>query len=426
LSITIVVILWQGIQALHPNYAYTLAGGRTTLSSDDIYSFGFFILALAIITGSIAVVRRKISSLNLAAGVLIFWLLAAVIATIMVPASSYVFTWVLFFGSLALLLALAINEKKHTPMWVRLGFLVSTVVATFLWVPWILIGVNSGALGGGSLFMSLMVGMVAIWISSLIPALDWTIEIKRWFLPSTALLISLSIIVAGHFVVGRDSPPPLVNSIGYWLNVESGEASWIAFVGGTRTDAHTLTRTRVAFPIEMDARQKTLLSNPVRRPYIDIFPEAPPFSVLTSAAPVLELNGPKLEVLSDKWVNDRRVVDIRFATSLHDRLYIVIPKGSILAITIPKNDRVELPANDGWTLRFDGMPVKPIEVRFEFAGTDAIQVLLIEESTGLPSFPGLVTQPQPGTMVSPGEFFQGIPADFTAIARSFELDVFGR
>lgn len=425
LSIAAAVLLWQGIQAFHPNYAYSLANGRTTLSGDEIYVFGFFFLSLAVITGSVALVHKKISGHDLVAGALVFWLPAGITATIYMPASSYTFTWVLFFGALALLLALAPDEEKQAPIWTRLGFLVSAFAATILWIPWILIGVNSGALGGGPLFISLMVGMVALWIGSLIPVLDWVIRIKRWLLPGAAMLIALGLLVAGHFVVGRDSAPPPVNSIGYWFNADSGETSWIAFVGGTRTDARTLTQTQVAFPAEMDARQKALLVDPVRRPYTDIFSQAPPFSVLTSTAPALELDGPKLEVLADDWVNDRRVVSIRFTTSLHDRLYIIIPEGSILAIAIQGEQRIEIPASNGWILRFDGMPAGPVDIQFEFPVIDAVQFLLVEESTGLPSFPGLVTQPQPGTMSSPGEFYQGIQTDFTAISRSFELDIFG-
>jgi hypothetical protein len=122
-------------------------------------------------------------------------------------------------------------------------------------------------------------------------------------------------------------------------------------------------------------------------------------------------------------VGDHRVLDVRFSTSMHDRLYIIIPRDfPLLAVTVPNNERRALPPLDGrgWVLRFDGMPLEEIEVLFEFSGGGPILFLLVEEKTGLPTFPGLVTQPEPGTMTSPGEFFQGVPSDFTAIYRSFE------
>jgi hypothetical protein len=42
-----------------------------------------------------------------------------------------------------------------------------------------------------------------------------------------------------------------------------------------------------------------------------------------------------------------------------------------------------------------------------------VDILHVEEKTGLPAFVGLARQPQPGTMPSPGEFYQGAPTDFT-------------
>ena len=67
----------------------------------------------------------------------------------------------------------------------------------------------------------------------------------------------------------------------------------------------------------------------------------------------------------------------------------------------------------------DIQPLEGKEIRFEFSAAGPIQFLIVEEKTGLPSFPGLSTQPEPGTMESPGEFGQGVAADFTAIYRNF-------
>ena len=143
--------------------------------------------------------------------------------------------------------------------------------------------------------------------------------------------------------------------------------------------------------------------------------------MLTSQAPVLALDGPHLEVLSDEQIADRRLMSIRFTTSLHDRLYIVIQTDSLQAITIPFNEKFELADNNRWWLRFDGMPAEGLVIEFEFSPGGAIRLLLVEEKTGLPSFPGLVTQPPPGAMSSPGEFLQGVATDFTAIYRGYAL-----
>lgn len=420
LGLGLTYLLWLGLQALHPEYQ--ISSFRPHLSDDALYAFGFFSLALAIASVAIAVARKKITACNLAAGGLLFWLVITIAVTVLVPEMSYLTTGILLFGSLALLLAVIAQSGQFSWAVSGMGFLVSAILATFLWIPI----VNTAFQNPGLPMTWLVIGMAALWIAAILPALDWITSPSRWLFPISALLVGLALLLAGHFLVGKNSPPPLVNSIGYWLDAEKAQARWVAFVGGYRTDARTTTRVQVAFPQEMDERQTRLLVNPVRMPYTDLFPDAPPFSVLASAAPILALDGPRLEVIVDEWVTDRRIVKAKIRTSMHDRVYIIIPNNSrLLAITLPNHGRAELPPAPDWGLRFDGTPLEGIEITFEFSQPGSIQFLLVEEKTGLPSFPGLCTRPQPGTMPSPGEFYQGVPTDFTAIYRPFDVPAIG-
>jgi hypothetical protein len=108
---------------------------------------------------------------------------------------------------------------------------------------------------------------------------------------------------------------------------------------------------------------------------------------------------------------------------MQDRVYVIIPgEAPVLSITIPNNGKTELPpSEDEFVLRFDGTPAQGLELGFDLERTGTFQVLVVEERTGLPSFPGLLTQSQAGTMRTPGEFYQGIPTDFTAIYRAFTV-----
>jgi hypothetical protein len=416
LSLGLTYLLWLGLQALHPEYQ--VSPFRPHLSDDNLYAIGFFVLVLAVAAISIALVRKKVTALDLVAGGLLFWLAATVTVTILIPEMSYLVAWALLFGALALLLALFAQPRKYAWAVSGLGFLASAILATFLWIPI----VNNAYQTVGLPMTWLIIGTAALWIAAILPALDWITNPSHWLLPAAALLVCLGLLITGHFLVGKHSPPPLVNSIGYWLDADKNQAYWIAFIGGYRTDARTTTDIQVAFPPEMDDRQNGFMINPVRRPYTELFPEAPPFSVLTSEAPMLALDGPHMQVISDEWATDRRIVKAKITNSMHDRLYVIIPTDSqLLAITLPKNARTTLPAAPKWGLRFDGMPSEGIEITFEFSKPGSIRFLLVEEKTGLPSFPGLSTQPLPGTMPSPGEFYQGIPTDFTAIYRDFVL-----
>lgn len=410
LSVAIANLVWQGILALHPEYAYVGASAfRQKLSDDFLYAMGLIVLALAVAAASIAVARKKITALDLAAGALFIWFPLTIATTILVPATSYLFTWVLLAGSLALLLAVAVRSRKEAGIFSGLGFLVSAILATCLWIPLFYIAILAGPMSPDTPLLSVMVGLAALWSGGIMPILDEITHPKRWLLPAVALFVALGFLVAGHCLVGKDSPPPLVNPMGYWLDANHDAAYWVAFSD------------------ELDERQTNLLVDPIQRPYTELFSEAPQDAVLTSAAPMLDLAGPRLEVLADEWADDRRVVKARLTTSLGERLMIFLPEEApLLAITVLDNGRTELaPVAGGWTLRFEGMPDEGAEITFEFSTTGAIQVLLVEEKTGLPTFPGLLTQPEPGTMKSPGVFTQAIPTDFTVINRNFVIPELG-
>jgi hypothetical protein len=64
-SIILIKLLWQGIQAFHPEYGYS-GIGRERLNGNHNYAIVF--LELEILTVSIMLVHRKDSTLDLAAG----------------------------------------------------------------------------------------------------------------------------------------------------------------------------------------------------------------------------------------------------------------------------------------------------------------------------------------------------------------------
>jgi hypothetical protein len=415
LGVGIAILIWLGIQGFHPEYQYSPV--RPHLRDDYLYAIGFIILELAITTGVITVARKKVSALDLAAGSLVVWFPVVMATTFLIPATSYLAIWVLLANSLALLLVIILQARKAARILSGLVFLASAILVTILWIPVITIAF----LGPGLTMLWLIIGVVALWLGGMLPALDWITSPKRWFFPAATVLVGAGLMISGHCLVGRDSPAPLVNSIGYWLDAQRNEAHWVAFIGGYRTDARTTEDHQVAFPQEMDERQNQLLSNPVRRDYTELFSKAPEFSVLTSEAPLLAQDGPRLEVIADQWAHNRRVMKIRFTSSMHDRLYIVIPDTPLLAIKVPNNERRELPDRTEWWLRFDGMPLEGVDILFEFSTSGPVQFLLVEEKTGPPPFEGFSTQPEPGTMRSPGEFLQGDATDFTAIYRGYEV-----
>jgi len=74
--------------------------------------------------------------------------------------------------------------------------------------------------------------------------------------------------------------------------------------------------------------------------------------------------------------------------------------------------------NDGrWAyLRFDASPPAGLDLEMDILSNEPVEIRLAGVSTGLPSFPGIVTQP-PGLTISPPDHSLGMPTDFTAVHR---------
>jgi hypothetical protein len=76
----------------------------------------------------------------------------------------------------------------------------------------------------------------------------------------------------------------------------------------------------------------------------------------------------------------------------------------------------------GWAyLRFDALP-GGLDLELDVPSNEPVNILLIDVSTGLPSFAGIVTQPS-GLMLGPPDCSMSVPTDFTAVHKSAILTV---
>ena len=406
-SVVVANLLWRVVLAFHPEYAYdSTALFRQKLNFDALYVIGLLFCALAITVSVFVRANKKINIFDLAAGSLFIWLPLTLATTLLIPATSYLFSWVLLCSSLALLFAMTIQSKKHARVLSGLGFLASAIMACFLWIPIFYFAILAGPLSPDSPLLSILIGLAVVWMGSIIPILDQVATPQRWLFPVASALVAVGFLISGYFLVGQGSPPALVHPVGYWLDANSGSAFWLAFSD------------------DFDERQIHLLQNPTSRSYTELLASAPTFQVLTSAAPTLGQDGPRLKVSADDWVAGNRVLEMRITTSLYERVMLMIPMNAQLKeISLPNGEHIELPVvmDTDWWLRFEGVPVEGFSISLVFSGKEAFQLQLIEEMTGLPSFPGISSQPEPGTMKSPGVFTQAIPTDFTVIYKEYTI-----
>ncbi len=156
---------------------------------------------------------------------------------------------------------------------------------------------------------------------------------------------------------------------------------------------------------------------------------APSKTVLASPAPVAELYGPELSVREDRYENGNRTLSLHIVPLQQERLVIDLnPEPKRLVINPRSEDKQSARTfslvNDGrWAyLRFDASPPAGLDLEMDILSNEPVEIRLVGVSTGLPSFPGIVTQP-PGLMISPPDYGLGMPTDFTAVHRRILLPV---
>jgi hypothetical protein len=224
------------------------------------------------------------------------------------------------------------------------------------------------------------------------------------------LVTGIGLLLAGHFSAHSERPIRYAHAVGYWLDGDSGKAHWVTCPG------------------EFDARQTSLFAGSARVSYPSIFPLAPSKTVLASPAPAAALQQPELSVREDRYENGSRTLSLHLAPFRQERLGIHLnPEPQRLVIRDTENKewaKTFSLVNDGrWAyLRFDVSPPGGLDLEIHVPAEGPVEIQLVGVSTGLPSFPGIVTQP-PGLTISPADYGLDIPTDFSAVYRRILLPV---
>jgi hypothetical protein len=133
-------------------------------------------------------------------------------------------------------------------------------------------------------------------------------------------------------------------------------------------------------------------------------------------------------VKEDRQQNGKRTLLVHVTSFKQERLEVHLkPEPERLTI-YDENGKEGLPKtfslinNGGWAyVRFDALP-GGLDLELDVSSNESVNILLIDVSTGLPSFPGIVTQPS-GLMIGPPDCSMSIPTDFAAVHKSIILPI---
>jgi hypothetical protein len=361
---------WWILKSLHVvNFSYSSAYNAET------YALAF--LALTVATGSALylVFRRNINGDNLAMGGL-FWCLAlAVLSGWFAPGASFLFAWLLGFG----LLSLAISfrwDRSNTLTGVLRSLCAVPAVFSFT----LLIAVILST--GGDPLPSIVASVVltVILLAFLSPQLDTMAVLGRWRLPAVFALLGVSLLAFGAFHSGYDGRHPRPDTIAYWIDADTGKASWISL--DEKPDSWT----------------SQFLAGRIESDKLNIFVSPGGERVLKSEAPPLPLPPPQIALLDDSSTATERVLRLRLTSARQSvTLWVAVQNATILRATIDGKkvpSKMVEPRDKLWGFSYSAPPSQGIELTISFHPPDRPQITLTDQTNGLPDIPGFHSKPR--------------------------------
>jgi len=257
----------------------------------------------------------------------------------------------------------------------------------------------------GDLTMSMIVlGVLAALLCALLaPQLQVMTARKAWLLPSTCACLGFVLIAVGMAQSGYDTQHPKPDSIFYFLDADTGKASWMSF--DEQPDAWT--SQFLSGKIET-GRMSNL-------GWID-----DPF--LKAPAPSLPLAQPALNVLADSTAVGERTLQLHIHSPRRARvLWFAVQGAEVVRATVAGNAgpvRPEDIAGKFWGFVYAALPPEGVDVELTLKGDGSPVFSVMDQADGLPEIYGLSVHPRPPDRIP--QFWPTFDST-TVVMRTFSL-----
>ncbi|GIF12190.1 M28 family peptidase [Actinoplanes teichomyceticus] len=372
--------LWAALTLIRPEYgALPIDPYRPGL-----YRVAVIALAVAVVLGWFAVLRRRVGAAALAVAGL-GWLagLGAVLAAV-TPGGAYLATLPALAGALAGLAALAVRGWAATAA-ITVGGLVAVVI--LLPTVLMLFPALGMALGAAGAFLTVLLVLALLPVVDLIHPPGEPVRglaalraRRRGALPTLAASLAVLVCAAAGLVVDRfDAEHPALTQLMYALDADTGTARWLSDEARTQTwtaqyvsgDRKPVTATLPAFGDER------LRGGPARP--------------ATLAAPDLTLE-------ADTLSGDGRVLTLRLKprravrfTTLHVAAATEVTAATVGGRTVPSRR----PAGGGWGFGFvfHAPPAEGVVVTLAVRGAGPVRLRAMDASDNVSEMPGFRARP---------------------------------
>jgi hypothetical protein len=365
--------LWTLMVAVRPGYSSMLDPWRPG---------PFRLAAVALVVGVTllwyALLRRRLGSMSLIAGGLVWLAALAALLAAYAPGGSYLAAWPALAGGLAgIVVALAPNRAVRAIAALVAGAVAVVVLAPTVSLFFPALGLSSGA---APAFVAAMLTVALLPAFELLfPDPDTGSRIGAAVVPVVALVTAAACAVAGFLVDTFDESHPVPSELVYVLDTDAGAAWW-----ATREDnPGPYTSRYVGEGNQLDASFPYLHGDDVR----------------TGAAEVADLPAPEVTVESDAVVGDRREITVRVTPQRSAvRLLTVeltvdggtVERARVSGRAVPDQALGE----DRLRVTFHAPPDEGLQATFSVSGNGPATLRVIDGSDGLDGLPGFEPRPE--------------------------------
>jgi hypothetical protein len=362
-----------------------------------VYLIAFTCLTVAVSAALYNLFRRKTSIENLAIGALGWWMMLAILVSVLFPGGSYLLTWPLF--GMLVGHALIFVAKDLTTIMKVMWLALCSVPAILLVVPmlyFIFVAMTLNASAAVMIMLVLLLGLLLSYFAL-------TLKARNWFVPAGAAVLALGFLVFGLVTAGFDQKRPKADNIFYGLNADTGKAIW-----GTMDDRAD------------EWTQQFFADKADLQPLPEFFPMTD-FEYLQSHTAAAALSAPEVTVLSDTTANDVRTIQARITSKRKAEVVSIYLDESTPVLSATINGKPLNLRNAGekvkWGLHYYGMPATGVDLTLAVKSSEPVKMRVNDRSYGLPEVPGFAFKERPSHIIPSASQF----SDVTLVSKAFTL-----
>ena len=341
-----------------------------------LYATGIVLLALSVTAACYAVARRWATPHGLRVGALIVWLVIALALAILVPGTSYLFTWPILFAATAA----HMTRGRIVADWATAIVAIFILVGFFYGVSVVMLGVT----GAGAIALGIAASLILLLLA---PQLDLVAGGARWSGAPWLAGAGALILLLAAFAVHPSADHPLRSALVYAENADSSDA-WLGTLGRPR-DAWT--RDAIGVPT----------AGPTPWWTAHLSERAGLFTGRKVAR--VPLAAPNAALIGDTLVNGIRRVVLR----------VTAPAGTAALVMRARGAKVLTSSIDGrvvdttryrhresdWVMEYWVVPESGATIAFSISAGGHIDLDLAARRPGIPPIPGITIPPRPPYVV---------------------------